>query len=178
MIIMKKKNVYMGRDSTAGLPVFGNVDTDYEICLNAMATAYDGLNNVMLTREPGVFDKTTSREINGRFNVLHQLCKRYAPDKINAIEELRRITLSNNRGNISDRVALEKMRAVCYKYGLDTSMLDQAAVHINQAEMLRRIPNKSPSKQPMNPWAVMFPGYVDKSGRMRSDMRTKRKGRR
>jgi len=171
---MKNKNVYMGKSSTAGLPVFGNVDTDYEICLNAIATAYDGLNNVMITREPGVFDKTTSAEINGRFSVLRRLCKKYSPNMLPAIDELRRISLSNNAGNISDRVALEKMRHVCMKYSLDSSMLDQAAMHVNQAEMMKRSQNKNPSKQPMNPWGVLFPGYIDPKGRMKSNMRRRR----
>ena len=67
----KHKNIYMGSDSTAKLPIFGRVDTGNEIALNAIATAYDSLNSKMLTRQLGLYDETSLIEDeNGEIKVI------------------------------------------------------------------------------------------------------------
>lgn len=141
----RKRNIYMGANSTAKLPVFGQVDTDNEICLNAIATAYDSLNNIMLTRKQGAYDKTSPIEINGRFSVLRMLCRKYAPNSLPVIEQIHNIVMDNYRGKISDQQAIQLMKSTCIKNNLNPSMLDLAAMHINQIEMMRnQLKNKSP----------------------------------
>lgn len=131
----KHKNIYMGLNSTARLPVFGKVDTDNEICLNAIATAYDALNNIMLTRNEGVLDKTTLQVINNRFSVLKMLCRRYAPDKLNLIEKIHKLVVDNYKGGISDGQALSLMHDLCIRYNVNPGMLNIAMLHVNQVEM-------------------------------------------
>lgn len=131
----KHKNIYMGKDSTAKLPVFGRVDTDNEICLNAIATAYDALNNIMLTKRLGMFDKTTIAEINGRFSVLKMLCNKYAPNKLVVINKIHKVVIDNFHNKISDARALELMQEICRQHDINPGILNIAAMHVNQAEM-------------------------------------------
>lgn len=126
----------MGANSTAKLPVFGRVDTDNEICLNAIATAYDALNSRMLTRSPGVFDKTTPAEINGRFNVLRLLCRNYAPDKLIVVNEIHNVVMKHYKGNISDVQAIDLLQNIISKYNLNPGILNVASLHISQAEQM------------------------------------------
>lgn len=132
----KHKNIYMGANSTAKLPVFGKVDTDNEICLNAIATAYDSLNSRMLTRQPGVFDKTTPAEINGRFSVLRLLCRNYAPDKLIVVNEIHKVVMEHYKGNINDAQAINLLQSIISKYNLNPGILNVASLHINQAEQM------------------------------------------
>lgn len=131
----KHKNIYMGPNSTARLPVFGKVDTDNEICLNAIATAYDALNNTMITRNEGVLDTTTLQVINGRFNVLKTLCRRYAPNKLTLIEKIHKTVIDNYNKRISDGQALTLMHDLCIKHNVNPGMLNIAMLHVNQVEM-------------------------------------------
>lgn len=124
----------MGQNSTAKLPVFGKVDTDNEICLNTLATAYDALNKIMITRQKGVYDETTADEINGRFNVLRLLCNRYAPEKKEFLNKVQQIVLKIYRGQISEMQAIAEIRNVCMQYGVNTGILDYAALRIDQTE--------------------------------------------
>lgn len=128
----------MGSNSTAKLPVFGMVDTDSEICLNAIATAYDALNKIMLTRKPGVFDRTTIAEINGRFGILRMLCRRYAPDKIIVIDKIQKIVTDHHKKRISDAEAINRMKQICMQHNLDPGLLNIAAMHVNQAELFNQ----------------------------------------
>ena len=137
----KNKNIYMGPNSTAKLPVFGRVDTDNEICLNAIATAYDALNNRMITRQPGSFDATTLPEINGRFNVLRMLCRKYAPNKLIVIDEIHNVVIEHFKGNISGSKAIQLLQNICNKHNLNPGVLNVAAFHINQAEQMMQMPN-------------------------------------
>jgi len=132
----RNKNIYMGPDSTAKLPVFGKVDTDNEICLNAIATAYDALNNKMLTRKFGVYDKTTLTEINGRFSVLRLLCRNYAPNKLNLVNKIQDIVTNHFKGHLSDSQALSMLQQVSNEAGLNSGVFNIAALHINQAEQM------------------------------------------
>lgn len=134
---MKKrhKNIYMGPNSTAKLPVFGKVDTDNEICLNAIATAYDALNNTMLTRREGVFDQTNLTEINGRFSILKMLCRRYAPGKLVVINQIHKIVTDNFKNLITDAQALTLMHTLCLRHNVNPGLLNIAMLHVNQAEM-------------------------------------------
>lgn len=135
----KNQNIYMGDKSTAKLPLFGKVDTSNEICLNAIATAYDALNQKMLTRRLGVFNQATLQMINGRFQVLKNLCIKYAPDKLMIINQIQRITTDNFKGNLSDRQAVMMLQEITRRYNLDPNMLNIAASHVNQAEQMQPI---------------------------------------
>lgn len=137
----KNKNIYMGVNSTAKLPVFGKVDTANEICLNAIATAYDALNNRMLTRQHGVFDETTLTEINGRFSVLRMLCRQYAPDKRIVINEIHNVVVEHFKGHSSYTQAIQLLQNICNKHMLNPGMLNVAAFHINQAEQMMQMPD-------------------------------------
>jgi len=156
---MRNKNVYMGRNSTAQMPVFGTVDTDYEIVLNAISTAYDALNEIMLTRQPGVFEKTTVAEINGRFGTVRMLARRYAPRILPAVDEMHHICLENHAGRLSDVRALVLMREISTRYGMNPGILDEVCMRINNAEMLQRHP---PVKNYME---QMFPYWNQKRRR-------------
>lgn len=132
----RNKNIYMGPDSTARLPIFGKVDTDNEICLNAIATAYDALNGKMLTKQFGVYDKTTPTEINGRFGILRMLCRRYAPNKLSIVNNIQNVITEHFKGNISDSQALALLQNISNKNNLNPNVLNIAALHIDQAEQM------------------------------------------
>jgi len=139
----------MGPDSITQLPIFGNVDTDNEICLNAIATGYDALNNIMLTRTPGVFNKTTPAEINGRFGILRMLCSKYSPRMHSVVDKIQKVVVENSKGRISDKDALIVMRKICAEHDINSDIFDYAIMRINQAEQFkkqsrsRKIPNNA-----------------------------------
>lgn len=140
---MRNKNSYMGNNPTARLPMFGRVDTDNEICLNAIAAAYDALNNIMIARNEGAIDKTNLVAINGRFNVLRMLCKRYAPGKLMIVDKIHKIVVDNYQGRISDADALSRMQNICVQNGMDPGLLNVAMLHVNRVEMLRQQATKN-----------------------------------
>jgi len=135
---MRKKNVYMGNNSIAQLHVFGNVDTDNEICLNAIATAYDALNDIILTRSQGIFQNATATEINARFGELHLLCSRYSPRMHHVVDKLHKVVIENSKGRISDANALGVMRDICKRHGINSDIFDYAILRINQAEQFKK----------------------------------------
>ncbi len=149
------KNIYMGSDSTAKIPVKDKVDTDYEILLNIFSTGYDALNNIMLTKKPGVFNKTSLSEVNSRFGILRMLCSRYSPKILPVIDEIYSIIQSNYNGFISDIQALMMMRDICSRYNMNTSLLDQAIMRVNNAELIRSHQHKS-----KNGFNEMFPFWI------------------
>jgi len=134
---MKKryKNIYMGPDSTAKLPVFGKVNTSNEIRLNIIATAYDSLNNTMLTRKAGVFDQTTLKKINGRFSTLRLLSRKHAPTELMLTDQIYKIVADHFKNIISDAQALASLQNICMRYNVDPFLLNIAMFHVNQAEM-------------------------------------------
>lgn len=90
------KNVYMGKNSIAKIPIFGKVDTFKEVMKNLYATAYDALNLVLLDNDyPGLIvnerilrlsplspilsmfrvvdEESFFMTLKGRFNVLRSL---------------------------------------------------------------------------------------------------------
>lgn len=126
----------MGFDSTAHLPVFGKVDTGNEICLNAIATAYDSLNGQMLTRMPGSFNKTTLDLVNKRFSILRMLCRKHSPGKLSIIEEIYSIAADHARGKINYDNALFYLNNVIVKHKLDPGILNIASYNIDHAEQV------------------------------------------
>ena len=132
------RNIYMGPNSTAQIPVVNKIDTDHEIILNVFATGYDALNSVMLTKKSGFFDKTTMQEINGRFGILRMLCSRYSPRSLALIDETYKIVSDNYHNNISDLQALAALRQICINNNLDPFIVDHAMMRINQAETISK----------------------------------------
>lgn len=126
----------MGPNSAAQIPVKGNVDTSWEIILNAFSTGYDALNSIMLTKRSGFFDKTTMQEINGRFGILRMLAGHQAPHASHVVEKIYKIVLDNYHNVIGDIQALNSLRNVALEHGLDTGQIDNAIMRINQAEMV------------------------------------------
>ena len=131
----------MGLQSTAQIPIFGKVDSDNEICLNAIATAYDALNDKMLTKTTGIFKNTNIATINGRFGMLRMLCRKYAPSKSIFVDRIHKIVIDNFHNKISDAQALSLMNNTCKQHNINPGILNIAAMHINQAEMIQKPPN-------------------------------------
>ena len=132
----RNKNIYMGVDSTARLPVVGRVDSGNEILLNAIAVGYDALNNRMLTRYVGVYDKTSLREINGRFGVLRLLCNRHAPSKLTTVNRIYGIVVDYFNGKITFDQAVSILNNISIKINSNFDFYNIAAFHINQAEQI------------------------------------------
>lgn len=128
--------MYMGINSTAKIPTRGKVDEDWEILLNTYATAYDAINNIMLTRTPGVFDRTTVREVRGRFLVLKRIARRYAPERLQIIERLEELAVARVKGEITTEQYLRSIRALATRYGLRRDMVDLVEARIRAAEMV------------------------------------------
>lgn len=124
----------MGSRSTAKIPIVNKVNTGNEICLNAIATAYDALNGKMLTRQLGVYDQANIKSINGKFHVLRMLCSKHAPSKLIVIDRIHKITTDNLKGIISDQQAINMLQQIINNYNLNPNLLNIAAIHINQAE--------------------------------------------
>ena len=138
-IIMAKKhkNVYIGKDSTAGIQVKGKVDQDWEILVTLYATAYDAVNNdTMLTRTPGQYDEADFKEVHGRFYVLKMLAGKYAPHLKPEIEKIEKLTLKNMKGQISDKEYLRQLRQIAIKHGVPTEVLDEVEFKIDMAESM------------------------------------------
>lgn len=150
---MKKRNVYMGPNSTAGIIVHGKVNEDWEILLNTYATAYDAINSIMLTRQPGVFDRTTAQELHGRFAVLKMLAKRYAPEKLPVINELERLSLDHLKGKLSDREFLRRIRSLVRKHGMSEDLINYVEAQIQAAEMIKKppAPPRTQKRKPSQP---------------------------
>ena len=129
-----KRNIYLGGNSTAGLPVQGKTDQDWEILLESYSTAYDSVNSIMLTKKQGVFDKSTEREIKARFAVIKKICKRHAPKLIKTIERIEKLSLDNLYGKISDKEYLRRIREIHRKNGLKENLINQAEYQVDQAE--------------------------------------------
>lgn len=133
----RNKNVYMGPNSTAGILVDGKVNEDWEILLTVYATAYDSINNHMLTRVPGHFDPTTEREVRGRFWVLKRLAKKYAPEELPVIEKLEKLSLDHLNGKISDREFLRRLRSLVRSRGIREDLIDYVEARIDAAERMQ-----------------------------------------
>lgn len=136
----RNKNIYMGNNSTARLPIVGKVDTGNEICLNAMATAYDALNNKMLTRQMGVFDNTTLTEINSRFSILRMLARKHAPNKIVVVNKIYNVIRDHFKGHLSYSQAVSMLNEINMKYNNNPNHLNMAMAHVDHAEKIS-LPN-------------------------------------
>jgi len=145
---MTNRNVYMGPKSTARIPVNGIVDNSTEILMGMVATGYDSVNSIMLTRQPGVFDPTTKQEIAGRFNALRMIASKRAPSKIPIINKIEKLSLANYDGRLSDRAYLSQLRDICRRNGLSDDLISMAQHKVDMAEVQH--------KQPVNPVAAMF----------------------
>ena len=106
----KNKRVYMGPNSTAGIFSRGAINEDWEVLMNVYGTAYDSLDGVMLTRDPGRLDKATVMEVRGRFLILKKLAKKHCPSKLHKIERIEQICLGNIRGHNTDAQAHAQIR--------------------------------------------------------------------
>lgn len=130
------KNVYMGPNSTAGILVDGKVNEDWEILLTVYATAYDSINNYMLTRIPGQFDPTTEREVRGRFWVLKRLAKKYATEELPTIEKFEKLSLDHLNGKISDHEFLRRLRSLVRSRGISEDLINYVEARIDAAERM------------------------------------------
>lgn len=151
----------MGQFSTAKIPVRGKVNTDKEVLMNAYATAYDSINRFMLSRQFGRFDKTTPREIHGRFSVLKSLCKKHCPSKLGAVSRLESLSLAHANGSLSNKQFLVQTRSVLNQNKINASFLGHIEAKVNSAEMLNKQKNRfitpklpvafRPPKRPVKP---------------------------
>ena len=130
----KHKNVYMGKDSTAKIPIKGKVNSRTEILANTYATIYDSLNNKMLTRTEGKYRKTTVKLIKGRFFVLKMLAKKHQPKLVGTIDKLEDLTIAYRQGKINKRELLQKVRKILKSKGLSQKMMKLIEQKIRVAE--------------------------------------------
>lgn len=126
----------MGLSSTAGIPVYGRVDTGNEIYLNALATAYDALNEKMLTRNIGVFETTTLNRINGRFSVLKMLARKHDPSKIIVINKIHSIVVDCFNNKISQADAFNKLNNIGNENNFNPFFFNVVANQVNKAESM------------------------------------------
>jgi len=130
----KHKNVYMGKDSTAKIPIKGKVNSRTEILANTYATIYDSLNNKMLTRTEGKYRKTTVKLIKGRFFVLKMLAKKHQPKLVGTIDKLEDLTIAYRQGKINKRELLQKVRKILKSKGLPPRTMKLIEQKIKAAE--------------------------------------------
>jgi len=131
----KNKQVYMGPNSTAGIFTQGKVDTDWEVLMNLYGTAYDSLDGQMLTQNPKRLDKATINEVKGRFLVIKNIAKKHAPQKLETIRKIESITISNIKGNLSDKVALDRIKIIIHQNSRTPNQMLQNVEHkINIAQ--------------------------------------------
>jgi len=78
------------------ISAFGRVDTGNEICLNAVVTGIDAINNRII----GV-------SVSERFKVLKLLCRDVSPNKVSIINKVESIVNSFFKGEISKEKAMK-----------------------------------------------------------------------
>lgn len=170
----RKRNVYMGVGvSTAGIPTRGKVDEDWELLLNTYATAYDAINNKMLTRIPGKFDPTTKKEVRGRFRILKFLARKYAPHLLDEIAYLEKLSIAHLEGKLSDREYLQRLRNYMISKGISPKLIHLVEMKINEAEGLRNPP--APQPQPLFSFNFQFPSFQEFFGKRPKKARKSRK---
>lgn len=120
--------------STAGIPVQGVVDRDWEILNTAYAVSYDATNNILLTREPKKFRKTTVDAVKRRFALLQLLAKKHAPETLDEIKYLRDLSVAHLQGNMSEKEYLLRIRFYLLKKGTNHQMVSAIERKIMEAE--------------------------------------------
>lgn len=130
----RNRSIYMGPNSTAKLPSIGQVNTDWEVLMNVYGTAYDSIDNVMLTRDPKKLDAATINELKGRFFILKSLAKKHSPQKLDTIKKIEQIAYQNARGSISDDTAHKKIRFIIHQQKMSNALLDNVERKIDAAQ--------------------------------------------
>lgn len=137
----------------------GAIDQDWEILNETYATAYDSLNNMMVT--DGKYQRLSVGKLKTMFSKLRSLARKYAPDKMHVIDRLEMYSLAHANGKLTDREFLVAVRTVAEANGLDTSLIAMAEMRVNTVEA--RI-----EKKPYNPFIYsdkpikprgMMPGF-------------------
>lgn len=142
-------NIYMGKNSVAGIPTRGKVNTDKEILLNTYATAYDSINKFMLDNNARKLERTDKRTIVGRFAILSLLCKKHCKHKLPLVNRLRNLALSHSDGKMNDLQYLREIRNVSRQHGVNASFLDMVEAKINSAEARANFSKQKPVFIPM-----------------------------
>jgi len=132
------RNIYMGRNSTARIPMHGVLDSDKEALANIYATAYDSINNIMLTRNPEQIQRMTIIDLQRKFSILKLICRKRCPHMLDEIQTIESLSIANARGNISDKVFLRRIRHYVDKHGLNPSTINMIENRIDSAEMFAR----------------------------------------
>ena len=83
------------------ISAFGRVDTGNEICLNAVATGFDAVNNRVI----GV-------SVSERLRVLKMLCRDVAPNKVSIVNNIINIVDRFYSGNISKSKAMGLLNSI------------------------------------------------------------------
>ena len=81
---------------------------------------------------------TTKNEVNGRFAVLFNKCKKYHPLLCNPLREMQRIVNDNIDGHIPDMIALAQIRGICLRFGLTPNHIDKVIAKVDNAQHGRR----------------------------------------
>lgn len=114
----------------------GRVDEDWEILLNLYAVAYDSINSSMLVgdEEEVRVDKTTREEVAKYFAILRNVAKKYSPNLVDEVDEMRILTFKLMDGKISRRKFLEKVRKIVLRNGLSPQLLEAVERRIDMME--------------------------------------------
>lgn len=137
----------------------GEIDTDYEILTESYATAYDSLNNLMVsdnTRKP-----TSVGSLRRTFSNIKHITRKYAPQKMHVVERLEMYAIAHAQGKLTDREFLVAVRTVAEANGLDTSLIAAAELKVNHTEAKMLGQKYNPfiySDKPIKPRGVI-PGF-------------------
>ena len=134
---MMARNVYMGPNSRAKIPVRGKVDTYLEILANAYATAFDAHDGWLLTRR-GPQKRATIQTINGRFHALRILARKSAPRALPVIQHLHNAVVAYLQNHISARSYIAQIRGIMIRAGLPPYLVHIIEERIRRAERGRR----------------------------------------
>jgi len=133
----KRKNVYMGPDSVAQIPIRGKVDSVKEIAMNLYATCYDLYSDKkLLTHIPGQEIKARVNTLRGRFYVLRLLALRNGHKHLlPIIDHAEQLSIAFVHGAIHREAYIHQIRALVSRF-LAPHEMHLVEAHIKRAERL------------------------------------------
>jgi len=136
-MVGKKKNVYMGEDSVAQIPVRGKVDSVREILMNLYAMCYDLYSDKkLLTHYVGQEIRARANTLKGRFNILRVLAIRNGHRHIlHIINQAEQLSIAYVHGAIPREVYISQIRTLLIGF-LSPKDLEMIEAYIKRAENL------------------------------------------
>ena len=125
----KNKNVYGGKQGK--FPVIGSVDSDREVLINVLVTAFNALDNKVL---PGHFAKNSVNAANNRFAVLYANCKKHNPLLCPAIQQIQGVVNESLNNGVPYHMAVAQLQGICLRFGLNPVNIEQVMVNSKAAQ--------------------------------------------